>query len=112
MTYHKDGRTLKEVAADSPSPTICPVSMFMATRAYSRATATRTPRAQTRALPVSHDRGHAVPCRLHQVSRLRRASTGGSELDIPRRSSASLVRGCGKLAFKASESGNLGTDHR
>ena len=65
MTYSRNGRTLKEVPADSSSPAVCPVSRFMASRVFSRATAGRTPRAKARALPGRRGRGHAVPGRLH-----------------------------------------------
>ena len=79
MTYTKDGRTLKEVPADSSSPAICPTTKHMVARVFWRATANRTPRAKARALPAGHGRGHALPDRLHPTRRLRRASTGGSE---------------------------------
>ena len=38
MTYSRDGRTLKEFRA------VCPVSKFMATRVFSRATANNAKR--------------------------------------------------------------------
>ena len=66
MTYRKDGTTLKEFRA------VCPISKFMATRVFSRATANRTPRAKARALPGSHGRGHALPDRLHPSGRRQR----------------------------------------
>ena len=89
MTYSKDGRTLKEVPADSSSPTVCPVSKFMASRVLSRATAGRTPRAKARALPGGHARGHAVPRRLHPT---RRAAAG-----VDRRQRGSCAMNGGRL---------------
>ena len=72
MTYTKDGRTLKEVPADSSSPAICPTTKHMVARVFRRATANRTPRAKARALPAGHGRGHALPDRLHPGRRRQR----------------------------------------
>ena len=66
MTYSRDGRALKEFRA------VCPVTKFMATRVFSRATAGRTPRAKARALPGGRARGHAVPRPIHPGRRRQR----------------------------------------
>ena len=55
MTYTDGGQTLKEFRA------VCPVSKFMVTRVYSRATAGRMPRAKARTLPDGPPRRTAVP---------------------------------------------------
>ena len=56
MTFCRDGRTLKEVPADSSSPAVCPVTKFMASRVFSSATAGSAKRflaAMLEAIPFS-----------------------------------------------------------